>query len=185
MTGGPTNDHPPSGDPHPRMSAEELPMTAAHAPHTTISIPDLREVLSGQVIALDDAAYDQARTIFYGGIDRRPALIVRPTNASDVSQVVSLARESGLELAVRSGGHSLAGHSTTDGGIVLDLADMKTLEIDPQQRTAWAQTGLTAGDYTTAAGAHGLATGFGDTGSVGIGGSPWAAASGSWSASTA
>jgi FAD/FMN-containing dehydrogenase len=84
--------------------------------------------------------------------------------------VVTLARETGLELAIRSGGHSLAGHSTTDGGIVLDLADMNALDIDPEQRTAWAQTGLTAGEYTTAAAAHGLATGFGDTGSVGIGG---------------
>ena len=118
-------------------------MTAAHAPHTPISSPDLRDVLSGQVIAPDDAAYDQARTVFYGGIDRRPGVIVRPTNASDVAQVVSIARDTGLELAVRSGGHSLAGHSTTDGGIVLDLADMNALEIDPEQRTAWAQTGLT------------------------------------------
>jgi FAD/FMN-containing dehydrogenase len=145
-------------------------MTAAHAPHPPISVPDLRDVLSGQVIAPDDAAYDQARTVFYGGIDRRPAVIVRPTDASDVAQVVSIARDTGLELAVRSGGHSLAGHSTTDGGIMLDLADMNALDIDPQQRTAWAQTGLTAGEYSTAAGAHGLATGFGDTGSVGIGG---------------
>jgi FAD/FMN-containing dehydrogenase len=145
-------------------------MTAAHARHAPISVPDLRDVLSGQLIAPDDAAYDQARTIFYGGFDRRPAVIVRPTDASEVSQVVSLARESGLELAVRSGGHSLAGHSTIDGGIVLDLADMHALEIDPEQRTAWAQTGLTAGAYTTAAAANGLATEFGDTGSVGIGG---------------
>jgi FAD/FMN-containing dehydrogenase len=142
-------------------------MTAAHAP---TSIPDLRDALSGQVVAPDDAAYDQARTIFYGGIDERPAAIVRPTDATEVAQVVLFAREHGLELAVRSGGHSLAGHSTTDGGIVLDLGDMNALEIDPEQRTAWAQTGLTAGAYTTAAGAYGLATGFGDTGSVGIGG---------------
>ena len=145
-------------------------MTAAHARHAPISIPALRDVLSGQVIAPDDAAYDQARTIFYGGFDQRPAVIVRPTDASDVAQVVSIARDTGLELAVRSGGHSVAGHSTTDGGVVLDLADLHALEIDPTQRTAWAQTGLTAGAYTTAAGAHGLATGFGDTGSVGIGG---------------
>jgi FAD/FMN-containing dehydrogenase len=75
-----------------------------------------------------------------------------------------------LELAVRSGGHSVAGHSVSDGGIVLDLSEMKGLEIDLERLTAWAQTGLTAGEYTTAAGAHGLATGFGDTGSVGIGG---------------
>ena len=130
----------------------------------------LRAAVDGRIITPGNEAYDQARTGFYGGIDRRPAVIVRPTDASDVSQVVSMARETGLELAVRSGGHSLAGHSTTDGGIVLDLADMNALEIDAERRTAWAQTGLTAGEYTTAAGAYGLATGFGDTGSVGIGG---------------
>jgi FAD/FMN-containing dehydrogenase len=130
----------------------------------------LAAAVDGRIITPGDAAYDRARSVFYGGIDRRPAVIVRPTDASDVSQVVLLARETGLELAVRSGGHSLARHSTTDGGIVLDLADMHALEIDPDQRTAWAQTGLTAGAYTTAAGAYGLATGFGDTGSVGIGG---------------
>src|SRR5215217_2961246 len=130
----------------------------------------LRAVLNGRVITPGNAGYDQARTVFYGMFDRRPAVIVRPTDPSDVSQVVSLARETGLELAVRSGGHSRAGHSTTDGGVVLDLTDMNALEIDPEQRTAWAQTGLTAGEYTPAAAAYGLATGFGDTGSVGIGG---------------
>ncbi|MGH2380257.1 MAG: FAD-binding protein [Candidatus Limnocylindria bacterium] len=129
-----------------------------------------REVLDGRVIAPDDAGYDEARAVFYGGMDRRPAIIVRVANPTDVSQVVSLARETGLELAVRSGGHSVAGHSVSDGGIVLDLSDMKRLEIDAERRTAWAETGLTAGEYATAAGAYGLATGLGDTGSVGIGG---------------
>jgi FAD/FMN-containing dehydrogenase len=150
---------------------KELPMSLLASNPTMISIRRrLRAAVDGRIITPGNPAYDQARTVFYGGIDRRPAVIVRPTDASDVSQVVSLARETELELAVRSGGHSLAGHSTTDGGIVLDLADMHALEIDPQQRTAWAETGLTAGEYTTAAGAYGLATGFGDTGSVGIGG---------------
>ena len=130
----------------------------------------LAAAVDGRIITPGNAAYDQARTVFYGGFDRRPAVIVRPTDASDVSQVVSIARETGLELAVRSGGHSLAGHSTTDGGIVLDLADLHALDIDVEGRTARAQTGLTAGAYTTAAGAYGLATGFGDTASVGIGG---------------
>src|SRR5687768_147167 len=110
------------------------------------------------------------RAVFYSGIDRRPALILRVADATDVSRVIALARESGLELAVRSGGHSVAGHGTTDEGIVLDLSQMKGLEIDLERHTAWAQTGLTAGEYTAAVGAHGLATGFGDTGSVGIGG---------------
>jgi FAD/FMN-containing dehydrogenase len=124
----------------------------------------------GQVILPDDDVYKEARTVFYGGIDRYPALIVRVADATDVSRVVAFARESGLDLAVRSGGHSPAGHSTTEGGIILDLSQMKGLEIDLERRTAWAQTGLTAGEYSAAAGAHGLATGFGDTGSVGIGG---------------
>ena len=135
-----------------------------------ISIPTLRAELNGRVLAPDDAGYDQARTIFYGGFDQRPQVIVRPADESEVARVIALARDGGLELAVRSGGHSPAGHSLSDGGIVLDLSGMRALDIDPDQRTAWAQTGLTAGEYTVAAAAHGLATGFGDTGSVGIGG---------------
>src|ERR671913_30956 len=134
------------------------------------TIREFSSEVRGRIIRPQDDGYDEARSVFYGGFDRRPALIVRVEDAADVSRVVALARESGLELAVRSGGHSVAGHSTTDGGIVLDLSEMKNLEIDVEGRTAWAQTGLTAGEYTAAAGAHGLATGFGDTGSVGIGG---------------
>jgi FAD/FMN-containing dehydrogenase len=138
--------------------------------HKTIAIPELRAAIDGTVILPGDTTYHQARTVFAGDIDRNPALIVRVANAEDVSHVVSLARETGLELAVRSGGHSTAGHSLAEGGIVIDLRDMNCLDIDPQSRTAWAETGLTSGEYTAAAGAHGLATGFGDTGSVGIGG---------------
>jgi FAD/FMN-containing dehydrogenase len=134
------------------------------------TIGEFSSKVQGQLIRPQDDGYDEARTVFYGGIDRHPALIVRVADATDVSRVIALARESGLELAVRSGGHSLAGHSTTHGGIVLDLSEMKGLEIDLERHTAWAQTGLTAGEYTAAIGTHGLATGFGDTGSVGIGG---------------
>jgi FAD/FMN-containing dehydrogenase len=122
------------------------------------------------VILPDDAEYDAARMVFYGGIDRWPAVIIRVADATDVAQVVSLARATRTELAVRSGGHSIAGHGVSNGGIVLDLSDMKALNIDVEHRTAWAETGLTAGEYTKAAGVFGLATGFGDTGSVGIGG---------------
>ena len=134
------------------------------------SIAQLRAAFNGQVIAPGDDGYDKARTIFYGGIDRRPAVIVRVADADDVARVIALARDTGLALAVRSGGHSYAAHSVCEGGIVLDLSAMRALDIDVEQRTAWAETGLTAGEYTTAVGAHGLATGFGDTGSVGIGG---------------
>jgi FAD/FMN-containing dehydrogenase len=137
---------------------------------SSISIPRLRDSFHGRVTAPDDAGYDQARKVFYGKYDRRPAAIVRPADAAEVAQVVTLAADSGLELAVRSGGHSLAGHSVSEGGIVLDLSEMTALDLDLEGRAAWAQTGHTAGAYTTAVGGHGLATGFGDTASVGIGG---------------
>jgi FAD/FMN-containing dehydrogenase len=140
----------------------------SHTP--TISIPRLRDQFDGRVVAPGDPGYDQARALFYGGVDRHPAVIIRPTDAAGVAHVVALARDRGVDLAVRSGGHSPAFHSVNDGGIVLDLGALKALDIDPDGRTAWAQTGLTAGEYTTATHAYGLATGFGDTGSVGIGG---------------
>lgn len=137
---------------------------------TKIAVQQQRTALKGRVIMPGDPEYDRARTVFMGGIDRRPAAIARVADATDVTHVIALARETGLELAIRNGGHSAAGHSVSDGGIVLDLRDMRTLKIDSERRTAWADAGLTAGEYTTAAGAYGLATGFGDTGSVGIGG---------------
>jgi hypothetical protein len=148
---------------------ETLVQTSPTSP-STISIPDLPARIHGRVISPDDQDYDQARTVVAGGIDRRPAVIVRVADANDVAAVIGLARETGLELAIRSGGHSGAGHGVTEGGIVLDVSDMKALDIDIAGRTAWAETGLTAAEYSKAAAAHGLATGFGDTGSVGIGG---------------
>ncbi|MGH3455915.1 MAG: FAD-binding oxidoreductase, partial [Nocardioidaceae bacterium] len=136
----------------------------------TVSLTDLRSQLQGRALGPGDSGYDEARTIMAGGFDPKPAVIVRPTVDADVARTIALARETGLPLAVRSGGHSGAGHGTADGGIVLDLRDMKTIEIDVDGRTAWAGAGLTAGEFTTAAAAHGLAVGFGDTASVGLGG---------------
>ncbi|HAX68063.1 MAG TPA: FAD-linked oxidase [Anaerolineae bacterium] len=134
------------------------------------SISELRALFNGRVIAPDDPRYEEARTPFYGGVDKHPAAIVRVADAGDVSRLVSLAREHGFELAVRSGGHSGAGHCTSEGGIVLDLSAMKKLEIDHEHQTAWVESGMTAGEYTAAVGAQGFVTGFGDTGSVGLGG---------------
>lgn len=147
-------------------------MTSSNRSTTLIapSISELRALFNGRVIAPDDPRYEQARTVFYGGIDRHPAAIVRVADAGDVSRLVKLARETGVELAIRSGGHSVVGFSTTEGGIVLDLSNMKGLQLDLEKQTAWAEAGLTAGEVTQALGAHGLAIGFGDTGSVGIGG---------------
>ena len=137
---------------------------------STLSISRLRADFDGQVIAPGDSAYDEARRLFMGGFEGRPAVILRPENARAVRSVIALARGSGLPFAVRSGGHSGAGHSTADDGIVLDLRALRTLEIDRSRRTAGAGTGLTAGEYSRGVAAHGLATGFGDTGSVGLGG---------------
>ncbi|MPZ69952.1 MAG: FAD-binding protein, partial [Actinobacteria bacterium] len=131
-------------------------------------LAQLNAQLTGRVIGPDGADYDEARTIFPGGFDSRPAAIARVADAADVAFVIAEARATGAELKVRAGGHSI--HSVTQGGIVVDLRDLRELEIDPKERTAWAGTGLTAGEYTAAAGEHGLATGFGDTASVGIGG---------------
>jgi FAD/FMN-containing dehydrogenase len=126
--------------------------------------------LHGSIILPGSPDYDVARQVNSARADKRPALIVRAADAADVARTVNLARESGLDLAVRGGGHSLAGYGTNDGGIVLDLGAMKGLHIDPERRVAWAQPGLTAKEYSVAAAAHGLATPFGDTGSVGISG---------------
>jgi FAD/FMN-containing dehydrogenase len=136
----------------------------------TLSISELRSTFRGNVIAPGDPEYDRARHTFYGGIDNHPAVIIRVRSAEEVARVITLARDTGMDLSIRSGGHSVSGHSVSEGGIMLDLSDMRDLQIDVKQHTAWAEAGLTAGEYTTAAAAHGLATGFGDTGSVGIGG---------------
>jgi FAD/FMN-containing dehydrogenase len=133
-------------------------------------IDRLRSNLAGQVIAPDDAGYDEARRTFVGGIDHRPAVIVRPVDANEVARTVTAAADSGLELSVKSGGHSGVGHSVSDGGIMLDLHELRTIDIDTTARTAWAGAGLTALEVTQATHEHGLAVGFGDTGSVGIGG---------------
>ncbi|HEU5363252.1 MAG TPA: FAD-binding oxidoreductase [Gaiellaceae bacterium] len=149
------------------MSARPVANTARES---GLSIPRLRAGLSGPVLGAADEGYDAARRVVLRSVDRRPAAIVRPTGAGEVARVVSLARESGVELAVRGGGHSQAGHGTSDGGIVLDLTGLAALEIDVDKRIARAAGGLTSGEVTAAAAPHGLAPAFGDTASVGIGG---------------
>ena len=145
-------------------------MTISTTRPTDFSIDALRGAVQGRVIGPDDDDYDQARTVTYAGHERRPLAIVRVADADDVARVIRFAREAGVELGVKSGGHSATGDSVVDGGIVIDVRELRDLEIDAADRTAWAGSGLTAGEYSTAAAEHGLATGFGDTGSVGLGG---------------
>jgi FAD/FMN-containing dehydrogenase len=145
-----------------------------HAGVTTsispISIDQLRSGLTGRVVAPSDHDYDALRMVITGAVDLRPAAIVRVADAADVSRIVRYARATGTELAVRCGGHSTAGHGTTDGGIVADMRELKRIEVDPESRTAWADAGLTAAEVARATASHDLAIGFGDTGTVGIGG---------------
>jgi FAD/FMN-containing dehydrogenase len=135
-------------------------------PQPLISLAEI----TGQVVTPDDPAYDKARAVFYGGIDKRPSAIVRVTGVHDIRRVIETARNEGLELAVRGGGHSIGGHSTTDGGLVIDLRDRARIDVDPAARTAWIETGATALQATEALSKHGLVIGFGDAGSVGVGG---------------
>ena len=105
-----------------------------------LSPPQLANDINGRIITPDDDDYDSARTVVMGTIDRRPAMVVRVADTADVARVVAFARETGTELAVRSGGHSPAGHGVSEGGIVLDLSDLRAIQIDAGARTAWAQT---------------------------------------------
>ncbi len=134
----------------------------------TVPVEELRATVRGRVLVPEDPGYEQARTAYLGGMDQRPAAIVQPVDDADVARVITLATVDGAPLAVRSGGHSP--FALVDGGLVLDLSSLRDLQIDPDSRTAWAGVGLTVGEFTTAAHAHGLALGFGDSPSVGLGG---------------
>ncbi len=135
-----------------------------------MDIQKIRSTFEGKVIVPGDADYDKARQIFYGGMDNKPEVIIRVANAADIQKAITLAKEHKLELRVRSGGHSIAGYSAAQGGLVVDVRDMQKLQIDDANKTAWAETGLTAKALTDELDKHNFVVGFGDSGSVGIGG---------------
>jgi FAD/FMN-containing dehydrogenase len=123
------------------------------------------------VLSPGDAGYDLARRVWNAAIDKHPALIVRCLDARDVIAAVTIARETGLTVAVRSGGHNVAGRSVCDGGIVIDLSSMKGIRVDPSERIAQAQAGLRLGEFDRETQAFGLATTLGaasDTGITGL-----------------
>jgi len=130
----------------------------------------LTTLFKGKVITPADAEYDETRQVFYGGIDKKPSAIIKVANAEDIQKAIAFAEDQNLELAIRSGGHSPAGYSTTDGGVVIDLRDLRAIEVDEGNKTVWAGAGLKAGELTAELDKYNLAIGFGDTGSVGIGG---------------
>jgi hypothetical protein len=136
---------------------------------TTLPIEELRTQVRGDVIAPEDERYEEARHVYNAMIDRRPAVIVRAANAGDVMAAVDLAREHDLDLAVRGGGHSVPGFGTCDG-VVIDLAGMRGVRVDPAARTARAEGGATWGDFNAATYPFGLATTGGIISTTGVAG---------------
>jgi FAD/FMN-containing dehydrogenase len=136
----------------------------------TPTIDSLRERVRGAVITEQDADYDAARKVYNGMIDRRPQLVVRCVDAGDVMAAIDFARESGLDLSIRGGGHSVPGFGTNDGGIVIDLSLMRGVRVDPRTRTARAGGGATWADFNHATYAFGLATTGGIISTTGVGG---------------
>jgi FAD/FMN-containing dehydrogenase len=137
---------------------------------TSDSARPLREALSGQVIAPDDAGYDEIRRVHNGLIDKRPAAIARCLNSADIVAAIEFANDEGLEISVRGGGHNVAGKAVNEGGLMIDLALMKGIQVDPARQTACAEPGVTVGELDRANGTFGLATSSGVVSSTGIAG---------------
>jgi FAD/FMN-containing dehydrogenase len=133
-------------------------------------IDRLRERVRGGVITPDDDGYDDARRVYNAMIDRRPAVIVRCSASGDIAAAVDFARDNGLDLAVRGGGHSVPGFGTVDDGVVADLSGMRAVQVDPEKRTARAEGGTTWGVFNEATAAHGLATTGGIISTTGVAG---------------
>lgn len=140
--------------------------------HSDIStvVNDLRPRFSGQLLQPGDVGYDEARKVHNGLIDKHPAVIARCLNTSDIVEAVRFAKNSGLEVAVRGGGHNVSGRATVDGGLMIDLSFMRAVDVDPKTRTAVAQPGATWGDFNQATQEHALATPGGFVSSTGIAG---------------
>jgi FAD/FMN-containing dehydrogenase len=131
---------------------------------------DLRIRFSGEIWTPEDEGYDEARRVVNTMIDRRPALVGRPQDEDDVAALVNMARERGLELAIRCGGHGVSGHGTSDGGIVIDLAAMNSIEVDPVAKTAKVGGGVTWGELDAATQEQGLAVTGGRVPGTGVAG---------------
>jgi FAD/FMN-containing dehydrogenase len=135
-----------------------------------LNLDELRNDVAGDVIGPDDAAFDEARKVYNAMIDRRPAVVVRPKNVDDVVAAVNAARESGLDLAVRGGGHGVPGFGTCDDGVAIDMSTMRSVTVDPAKKTARAEGGATWGDFNDATHAYGLATTGGIISTTGVAG---------------
>jgi FAD/FMN-containing dehydrogenase len=134
------------------------------------TVADFRQTLRGNVCLPQEAGYDEARTIWNAMIDRHPGAVVRCRGAADIVAAVRFAREHGLLLAVRGGGHNIAGNAVCEGGLLIDLSLMRSVRVDPASRTARVEPGATLGDFDKEALAFGLATPLGINSTTGVAG---------------
>ena len=139
-------------------------------PSGTSNLEDLRAALTGRVVGPGDAEYDTARSVWNGEIDRRPAVVARCADPADVAATVRFARDAGLDLTVRGGGHSFGGQAVCDGGVVIHLGDLNAVSVDPIARTARCGGGTTWAQLDAATQEHGLATPGGTVSHTGVGG---------------
>lgn len=137
---------------------------------TRAHLDRLRDTFGGEVITPDHESYDVARRVWNAVFDRRPAVVLRPSSVADIATAVRFGRERDLEIAVRGGGHSAAGHSTCDAGLVIDLSLLRGVSVDPDHRLARANGGAFLGELDVAAQAHGLVCPVGVIGHTGVAG---------------
>src|SRR5215213_9240661 len=143
------------------------------SPGTTLPVEQIESFkanLRGEGLCSGDEDYEAARRVWNGMIDRRPALIARCAGTADVIQAVRFARANNLAVAVRGGGHSIAGHGVCDGGLMIDLSRLKGIRVDPVRRTVRAEPGVTWGEFDHETQAFGLATTGGIVPATGIAG---------------
>src|SRR5215207_1519773 len=145
--------------------------------HPTVDTAAL-EGFGGDLLRDGDLGYDESRTVFNASIDRRPALIARCTGVADVIAAVGFAREQGLTVSVRGGGHSVAGHAVVEGGLTIDMRPINRVQVDPEQRTAWCGGGANWGELDRETQAFGLAVTGGRMADTGVGGLALAGGSG-------
>src|SRR5436305_1654457 len=150
-----------------QLQASSTPAASALGEAT---VGELRGTFAGPVLIPGDDGYDTARTVWNGMIDRHPALIARCAGVADVMTALQFARSQHLPIAIRGGGHNVAGNAVCDGGVVIDLSGMRGIRVDPERRTVRAQAGATWAEVDRETGAFGLATTGGLVSTTGIAG---------------
>ena len=134
------------------------------------AIESLGKRVKGQIVRPSDTNYDEVRQIWNAMIERRPALIVRCAEAGDIAHAIAFARENGLEISVRGGGHNIAGNALCDNGVMIDLSTMRNVRVDAGKKRAYVGPGATLADFDKVAQSHGLATPVGINSTTGIAG---------------